>query len=169
MESIVEILHPFKASLGIAYVPYLHHACRVKKYACHLLSITESDLITVTAAFHDLDVWENETMDYLEGSSRLAKRYVIDHTLDIDLTELDKVITLHHQLVKIRNHPTAEAFRKADLIDLSAGLINLGLTRSLIRQTEKHYPRHGFTQLIMKKVISWSARNPTNPFPMIKW
>lgn len=163
-----KILSQYKEQLGDDYQSYLNHVKRVYSYACMLRLERESDLLLVAAVFHDLDLWVSETMDYLNGSVSLSHAHVDKNNLALDKQLLSDVISLHHKLTKIKRKPEAEAFRKADLIDLTSGCIHFNIPRSIIVDTERRHPRLGFTKTVIKKTLKWSRRHPLNPLPMVK-
>lgn len=163
-----KILAKYKEALGDDYHAYINHTKRVYEYACILRLTKSNDTLQMAAIFHDLDIWHHGTMDYLQGSTSLALSYSVEQGLEIDLTSLERCITLHHKLTSIKGDPIAEAFRKADLIDLSSGMIRFNIPRSLIVDMERRYPRLGFTKTVLKKSFVWAWRHPLKPFPMLK-
>jgi hypothetical protein len=164
-----KIMSHFKEPLGPDYHGYLNHVKRVYEYACMLRLERSNELLMIAAIFHDLDIWISGTMDYLGGSADLAIEHVRKNELKIDTTVLNEVITKHHKLTKIKNCPEAEAFRKADLIDLTAGWIRFNVPQSIIVDTERRYPRLGFTKNVISKTSSWALKHPFHPFPMMKF
>jgi hypothetical protein len=163
-----KILTKYKNELGEDYHPYLNHVKRVYEYACMLRLERSSDLLLTAAIFHDLDIWVHHTMDYLKGSASLATEYVAKKEPDLDPALLSEIITKHHKLTPVKDNPVVEAFRKADLIDLSAGWIRFNIPKSIIVDTERRYPRLGFTKTVLSKTFGWSLKHPLRPFPMVK-
>lgn len=163
-----KVLSNYKKELGADFHSYLNHVKRVYEYACMLRLERESELFQVAAIFHDLDIWVTGTMNYLGGSCDLAISHIQKNKLEIDQAELAKIISNHHRMTKVKDHPEAEAFRKADLIDLTAGWIRFNIPKSIIVDTERRYPRLGFTKSVLKKTGRWAVKHPFNPFPMIK-
>lgn len=169
MKLITQILHKYREPLGDDYQAYHHHAQRVYQYAITLLLQRESKKLAICAAFHDLDIWTNGSMDYLPGSSTLALSYQQKSDIDLVPEEVSFIIKNHHKLRKIKGNIEAEAFRKADLIDLTAGRIRFNIPLSLIQESEKQFPRSGFTNVILGKTMKHAIKNPLNPFPMVRW
>jgi len=56
------------------------------------------------------------------------------------------MIRLHHKLTRCVEGPDSlpEAFRRADLVDLSLGTIRFGLPRSFVRGVRDAFPNAGF-------------------------
>lgn len=159
----------YKSQLGGDYLAYRNHAHRVAEYARILMLQKESKKFQIVAAFHDLDIWVSGGMDYLGGSSQMAKKYLKTNRINLLADEIEFMISNHHKLTKIKGAVEAEAFRKADLIDLSAGIVPFNIPKSLIVETEKNYPRNGFTKKVILKTIKWALSHPFRPFPMIKF
>ncbi len=166
---IEKILRHHKKSLGKDYQPYLNHALRVYEYALILLLQRESKKLQVVSAFHDLDIWKSNSMNYLKGSENMAADYIKINRIDLLSDEVKFIISNHHKLTRIKGNVEAEAFRKADLIDLSSGWISYNIPKSLIVESERKYPRMGFTWIVVKKVLKYALLHPWNPFPMLRF
>ena len=167
--TIAQILVKFKKELGQDYTPYLNHAKRVYEYALVLLLQKEGKKLGIASAFHDLDIWVSHKLDYLDGSANMARDYIKQKNLDLLPDEIAFIINNHHKFRRIKGNVEAEAFRKADLVDLTSGLIHYNIPISIISETEHRFPRLGFTSLITKKVVRWAITHPFRPFPMLKW
>lgn len=166
---ITEILSEYKSILGADFDSYHHHCQRVYIYSKTLLLVRENKKLAIAAAFHDLDIWTGQTMNYLNGSSEMCLRYLLENKLFFLPDEMKHIIEHHHQLTAIKGNIEAESFRKADLIDLSAGLIRYNLPKSFIQNIEEEFPRLEFSKMILRKVVRYGVKHPTKPFPMIKW
>jgi len=141
----------------------------VYTYATTLLLMRENKKLAIAAAFHDLDIWISEGMDYLSGSEQLARDYLKNSDFDYLPDEVAFFIKNHHKLWPIKGNIEAEAFRKADLIDLTSGFIRYNIPESIISETERTFPRENFTRMISSKALNHAIRHPLRPFPMIKW
>ena len=108
-------------------------------------------------------------MDYLPGSEQLARDYLKGGDFDYLPDEIAFFIKSHHKLWPIKGNIEAEAFRKADLIDLTGGWIRYNIPESIISETERAFPRENFTKVISSRVLKHAFRHPFRPFPMIKW
>lgn len=169
MRLITEILKPYKDQLGLDYDAYHHHAQRVYQYAITFLLVREREKIAIAAAFHDLDIWVSGSMNYLNGSVQLCKEYLAQTESGILPDEIAFFIQQHHKIRPILGNEEAEAFRKADLVDLSGGRIHFNLPKSIIWETEQNYSRLGFSKIMLRKSLLHAFKNLQNPFPMIKW
>jgi len=166
---ISQILHKYRTALASDFLAYHNHCQRVYQYAITLLLMRESKKLAIAAAFHDLDIWTGKTMDYLDGSEALARKYLAEGDFEYLPDEVSFIIQQHHKLRHIKGNIEAEAFRKADLIDLTGGLIKFNLPKSLIIEAEQQFPREEFTKLITRKTLQHAWRHPGNPLPMVKW
>lgn len=91
----------------------------------------------------DAGIWLDGTFDYLPPSSQPA----LEHLGTIDLSGeavVRATILEHHRLRKARSaHPMVEAFRRADLTDLSGGLVpSPGVSFRDYRDLAKRYCSH---------------------------
>jgi hypothetical protein len=165
------ILSDYSAVLGPHFDKYHHHASRVYLLSCALLSSTDEEkyCLAVAAAFHDLGIWSHHTFDYLGPSEELAQIYLTKQGKAELIPTVQACINLHHKLTPVKNNPLAEAFRKADLIDLSFGLFRFGLSTQLLRTLNQDFPKSGFHRFIALKILENSLKKPWNPLPIVKW
>jgi len=167
-----EILQSFAAALGGDLPGYRNHVYRVLNY---FIAVTGKEAVPqavlIAAAFHDLGIWTDHTFDYLEPSIRQARRYLATHDLESLEAEVHALILEHHKLRAYRERfaLTVEACRKADLIDLSLGLVRFGVPASRIRSVKAALPDHGFHQRLVALTARQFLRNPLRPLPMLRW
>jgi hypothetical protein len=168
-KTIKEILKPFSSELDNAFLAYHNHCQRVYYYARTFLLMNENRKLAIAAAFHDLDIWVGGNMNYLPGSTQLAKDYLKANELNYLPDEMAFIINNHHKLRKVKGNIEAEAFRKADLIDLTSGLVKYNIPKSLIVEAERKFPRLKFTSMITGKLIKHVIKHPLKPFPMVRF
>lgn len=174
IQSIERVLIYYTQALGQDYNAYRNHVYRVYHLTLLLcpkeLNKAQEEALAVAAAFHDLGIWTHHSMDYLRPSAQLAEQH-LDETGRSHLSELTKhIIVQHHKLSAITDQQEAltEAFRKADLMDLSFGKISFKLPSSRYAHLRESFPFLGFQKMIYKRVLSYAFRHPMRPFPMIK-
>jgi hypothetical protein len=100
----------------------------------------------------------------------LAKAFVL-HTGRSDWAqELEAVIVEHHKLTPYRNNPhwLVEPFRRADLVDVSRGVIRFGLQRRFIADAYQAWPGAGFHRRLVEFALKRVRTHPTSPLPMVK-
>jgi hypothetical protein len=168
--TIDSILDSFKSELGKNYEAYKNHVYRVYNFSAMQVNSNESlKRLSIAAAFHDIGIWTNHTLDYLDPSAKLAKEYCVKNNLTLlESTEIEVMINNHHKLSKVKISELAEIFRQADLIDLSLGLVSKGRSRNNIKRTRAMLPNRGFHIFLLKLFLKNLLSNPTNPFPIFK-
>ena len=168
-----EILTSFALAIGADLQGYRNHIYRVLNFHA-ALSTTEglpSDAVQIAAAFHDLGIWTDDTLDYLPPSIALAIEY-LDSRQRADLKdEVSALILEHHKLRRYRGAcaGSVEPFRQADLVDVTLGLVRFGLPRSFIKTVQSTFPDHGFHSMLMKLSARQLLRTPLRPLPMFRW
>lgn len=165
------LLIPYREPLGPDFEKYYNHACRVYQYAA-LLSKAEGEAqkqLAIAAAFHDLGIWTAQTFDYLSPSVHLAQSYLMQNGLADWAPGVEEIIVQHHKLRPYHTSRLAEYFRQADLIDLSFGLFQFGLSRGQINAAVQQFPYAGFHRFLAKEIIKHTLRHPLNPLPMMRW
>lgn len=144
--TIDSILDFYRSELGENYEPYKNHVYRVYNFSASQVTSNESlEKLAIAAAFHDIGIWTNNTLDYLGPSAQLAKEYCTKQNLSfLQSREIEIMINNHHKLSKVKVSELAEIFREADLIDLSFGIFSKGRSRNEIRKIRSLLPNKGF-------------------------
>lgn len=168
--TIDSILDSFQSQLGKNYDAYKNHVYRVYNFSATQVQSDESlKKLAIAAAFHDIGIWTNHTLDYLEPSAVLAKEYCISQNLSVlQRIEIEIMIHNHHKLSKVKVSKLAEIFRESDLIDLSLGLFSKGRSRKDIQLIRKLFPNRGFHLFLLKLFLKNLVNNPAHPFPVFK-
>jgi hypothetical protein len=169
---IDEVLNAFAGVLGADFKAYRNHVCRVLNYFCALSSDTNvPSAVLVAAAFHDLGIWTARTFDYLEPSIREASTYLAEQSLEHLRSEVVVIIDQHHKLRPYHGEFAAnvEAYRRADLVDLSFGAYRTGIAAPFIRAVEAAYPDAGFHRRLATLAWQQFRHSPLRPLPMLRW
>lgn len=168
-----ELLAPWKSCIGNDFQAYRNHVCRMVTFCCDLQDCTpeEQQKIAIAGAFHDIGIWTENTLDYLEPSVPPAREYLEQAGLGEWGDEIAEMITEHHRLRAIRDSrfPLVELFRRGDLVDFSLGLVTEGLPKARIQEVKQRYPNAGFHKRLVQLAARWFVRHPLNPAPMMKW
>ena len=61
-----------------------------------------------------------------------------------------------------------EAFRRADWMDVTAGVVTFGLSRKMLQSLVAVWPRAGFHGLLLRLELRRLRTHPWNPLPMLK-
>lgn len=148
------LLAPYREKLGADYVGYRNHILRVLTYALHFLGGNEEHLplIETALAYHDIGMWSDGELAYLEPSIREAIAANAREGWGYDPALLRVLIAEHHKLRAYRgpNADLVNAVRKADWIDASGGLLRKGLTRAQVAAVTAAIPVAGFPQTLMR-------------------
>lgn len=129
-----------------------------------------AEALGVAAFFHDSAIWFDATWDYLPPSAaRAVEELGGANAQHAGLVEA--MITEHHRIRKARHDdPLVEAFRRADLTDVCAGLIKVPHSkRADYRALTKEYSARGFRPMLVKAFARGIKQSPLHPVPMIKF
>lgn len=127
---------------------YKAHVYRVVNFARALCpdGPDRDDKLAVAVAFHDLAVFD--TLDYLVPSIAAQDDWLERTDRRAWSDELAVVVAEHHRLTGYpagRPHASlVEAVRRADLIDVSQGLIRFGLPKSYVREVRAGFDARAF-------------------------
>lgn len=167
------LLEHWREALAADFFAYRGHVFRVFNMGRTLLNGApeEEEQLAVACVFHDLGIWTNGTFDYLTPSESLAIDYLHDRGHAEWIQPVTLAIDLHHRLRPYHGDhaPIVEALRRADLADLSFGLISGGIDRRLARETRRAFPNAGFHRFLIRISLQWGLRHPLRPFPMMKF
>ena len=168
---IEDILKQHRHTLNLHYDKYRNHVYRVYNLTLLLYEKEKPDTnaLAVAAAYHDIGIWTADTLDYLEPSIALAKEYIKSNQLRVSPKLVEQIIANHHKVTSFKENELAEAFRKADLVDLSLGVLSHGVSHRDILDLYHLFPEAGFHLFIAGQVIRHSIRHPFNPLPILKW
>jgi len=150
------------------YSGYRGHVYRVLNFAQALLPDGDDrdDKLAIAAAFHDIDAFSG--LDYLAPSIRTQDAWLERTGRQAWAPELAVVIAEHHRLTPYRGSHAhlAEGFRRADLVDVSQGLIRSGLSREYVRVVRNACDVGPFfTRVVPRGVARNLLRHPLDPMP----
>jgi len=167
------LLDRYAPQLGADHRAYRNHCQRMANCALALSddSPESQRKISIAAAFHDLGIWTHGTFDYLAPSEALAEAYLTEIGEIGWTAEIRTMIREHHKIRRYRDAsmPRVEAFRKADLVDVSLGLIRFGLQRSFVRELAAAFPNAGFHKRLVQLAWKRLRSHPFSPMPMMRW
>jgi hypothetical protein len=117
---------------------YKAHAYRVVNFARAMTPATpdRDEKLSIAAAFHDLAAFD--TLDYLAPSIEAQDAWLRQTGREAWADELALIVAEHHRMSKYgpnRPHaPLVEAVRRADLVDVSQGLIRFGISSAYVKE-----------------------------------
>lgn len=167
-----DVLEAHRGVLGRDFQGYRGHVYRTFNFATALAGTSGAEpQLAVAAAFHDLGIWTDSTFDYLAPSARRALDYARQRGLDVDAAQLERIVSWHHKVRPYRGvgASTVEAFRRADWIDVSWGLLRFGLPSELLRDARRAFPNAGFHGCLLREGWRWATRHPLRPLPVLRW
>jgi hypothetical protein len=135
------------------YDAYKAHVYRVVNFARALTphGPDRDDKLAIAAAFHDLAAFD--TLDYLVPSIEAQDAWLQETGRENWSDELALIVAEHHRLSRYgptRPHaPLVEAFRRADLVDVSQGVIRFGIPNSYVKEVRAAFDASVF----FKRVI----------------
>jgi hypothetical protein len=149
------------------YDAYKAHVYRVVNFARALTPDEpgRDDKLAISAAFHDLAVFD--TLDYLAPSIAAQDAWLRETGRQTWSDELALVIAQHHRLTRYastRPHASlVEAVRKADLVDVSQGLIRFGIPRSYVMEVRAAFDATVFFRRVIPQGALRAARQRQLP------
>jgi hypothetical protein len=149
------------------YDAYKAHVYRVVNFACALgpSDPVSEDKLAIAAAFHDLAAFS--TLDYLVPSIQAQDAWLRNTLRDNWSDELALMIAEHHRLSRYGPHrphaPLVEAFRRADLVDVSQGLIRFGLPSSYVREVRAAFDARVFFKRVIPSGTLRAVRKLQQP------
>ena len=168
------ILAAHAASLGASFDGYRNHARRVFRFCLALAgprAADDAEAYAIAAAFHDLGLWTEDSLDYLPPSRTMARAWLTDNGRAALAPAVEDMIENHHALVGRpgdTRSPT-EIFRRADLVDLSFGLRRFGLAAAQVAAVRRDLPNAGFHAFLARAFARRLTVHPLNLAPMMKW
>jgi hypothetical protein len=165
-----EILDEFAGEIGVDFEGYRNHVYRGLNYfgALHDAAAPVPEPVLLAAAFHDIGIWTDATFDYLAPSERRAHAWLKRRGLMAYAPEVAALIHEHHKLRTYRGEfaRSVEAYRKADQVDVSLGVLRFGLPATFIHEVRAAFPSQGFHRLLAKLTLRQCLRTPLRPLPM---
>lgn len=174
---IEKYLQEHKDALGPDYNGYRGHLYRVLSYTLHFLNGDETQLKPIAAAlvYHDIGLWTDNKLDYLEPSSDRAKKELSKEFSTEELQLIHDIIYWHHKITAFqgKHEEVVNAVRKADWIDATKGVISKGMPRNHIATVQDSIPNAGFHQTLLElgpRLRGWNVyKIVTELGSILKW
>lgn len=150
---VEELLDRYRDKIGKDFEGYRNHVYRTTTYAMHFLGNNKHQQLVETAfAYHDIGLWTDQELAYLEPSEELALKDNERFEWKLDPDALRGAIHWHHKIFRYRgpHQEVIEACRKADWIDATKGWFRKGMSRSNIAKVESTFPNCGFHKTLMR-------------------
>lgn len=164
-----KLLSRYAHTIGEDYRRYRNHVNRVFSF-CVLLDGNEENIqkYAIAAVYHDIGIWTNKTIDYLEPSIAQLKGFLIESGKQEWIDEISFMIQWHHKITPYKGNysRTVEIFRKADWIDVSLGTLRYGIPLHDIKELKTEFPNLGFHWFLARQITKNLLQHPLNPLPM---
>ena len=145
-------LQPYKDMMGSDYDGYKGHIYRVLTYSMHFLRGDKTYYKAIAAAlvYHDIGLWTDKKLTYLEPSSDRAKEKLSSDFNEEELSLIHDIIYWHHKITPFEGNyeDIVNAVRRADWIDATRGVINQGMPDIHIANVQKQIPNAGFHKFL---------------------
>mmetsp|Transcript_35284 Transcript_35284/g.68620 ORF Transcript_35284/g.68620 Transcript_35284/m.68620 type:complete len:221 (+) Transcript_35284:62-724(+) len=147
---VEEHLSAFRDVIGSDYDGYRGHIYRCLSYSMHFLNGNEThrDVIEAALVYHDIGLWTDSELAYLEPSAAQAQIHCKDKFTADQILLIKDIIMFHHKITPFpgddAHAKVVEAVRKSDWIDASMGLITKGMSRANIKKVESSIANAGF-------------------------
>jgi hypothetical protein len=149
------------------YDAYKAHVYRVVNFARALAPQAPEldEKLAIAAAFHDLAAFD--TLDYLVPSIEAQDAWLQGTGRENWSDELALIVAQHHRLSGYGNArpyaPLVEAFRRADLVDVSQGLIRFGLPSSYVKEVRAAFDARVFFKRVIPSGTLRAVRRLQQP------
>ncbi|PTS90678.1 MULTISPECIES: phosphohydrolase [unclassified Caulobacter] len=141
-------------AVGPDLAAYRNHIYRVLSYASHFLGDDPRgrEHIGFALVFHDVGMWTDHELAYLEPSEALAERVRAQHASHLNPTLVADIIHWHHKVLPFNGSDAAvvNAARKGDWIDASMGVVRHGVSRQDVAALEAAIPVLGFPDVLLR-------------------
>lgn len=154
--TVERYLVPFKEQLGHDYDGYRNHVYRTLSYALHHLGGTHAakrKQIEEALVYHDLGLWTDDDLAYLEPSWARAERDLRSKLSEEDLQLVRDIIRYHHKFTPFsrgKHADVVDAVRKADWCDSTHGLVSKGMSSDNIAKAFAELPERGFYSILAR-------------------
>ena len=169
------ILERYRAQIGAQWTGYRNHCLTVYNIVRSRMTLDERQdtAVAIAVAFHDIALWPDDTIDYIDPSVDHARAYCRETGRD-DMAQLvADMIFYHHKIFPgalSRFDPLVRTFRDADWSAFTLGFIppdRWTATRTAIAAA---LPDEGFHAFLNARTIRHLKEGGIgNPLPMMKW
>jgi hypothetical protein len=177
---LLSILSEYEADIGADLNAYRNHCLRVYNLAVIISQRREplhespaarrNEIFQIATAFHDIGLWTDDTVAYLEPSEKRAAAWLMAHGRAEDVELVTAMIEEHHKVTSYTGPPLVKDFMQADWNDVLLGALALGgVSRGEIKGLQARFPNAGFHARLAAFGLEQMRRDPLHPLPMFKW
>lgn len=175
LPTLEHVLDQHADAIGRDRPAYSNHIYRMINFTLALLGSEPDEetleKLAIAGAFHDIGVWADRTFDYLDPSERRAMDYLDQIGKPEWKREIGLMVQQHHKITALPAEAgvLAEAFRKADWVDVLHGLVSCGIPRATFKEVFARFPDAGFHLLLLKVSGKRLLTHPWSPVPILRW
>jgi len=155
-----DALARLRVATGTDHGPMERHCLRCRHIAAEIASRRgwkiDDELLTVAAILHDIGLYPLVSRGgvYTEDGAALARELLAGHGWEqARIERCARAIDSHHDVrSQLSRSPEAEALRLADRVELSAGLLSAGVSRSWLRDLRAAVPTQGLIGELAREV-----------------
>jgi hypothetical protein len=185
-------LAKFSTEMGDEMDAYRNHCLRVLSFAVahlggvKLVSSKSVDVMALALAYHDLGLWSDGALDYLEPSAKQLEASTRDNGEDeedvfndSDIRTARAIITEHHKLTDYHSHDDeginanlVNAIRKGDWADFTIGIVRFGLPAGFVESAYTKIPEANFHMILTTMLPRLSPDSLMNQLAILnifKW
>jgi UMF1 family MFS transporter len=171
LPTVNAVLAAHAAALGTT-PSYRHHVPYRVVHLCVALSSNPAlplDQLEVAAVFRPRHL-DRRHVRLPQPSVALAAAHLARHGRQAQIPAVTSMILEHHKVTAYRgpNAPLVEAFRRADWVDVTRGLLTFGLPRAGIDRIRRRWPDAGFHRRLLQLSAARLVRLPISPLPMLR-
>lgn len=155
-------LSKHKGIIGDDYNGYRGHIYRVLSYTLYKLQGKDDkrqrELIEVALVYHDIGLWSDKDLNYLEPSIEFMKKNIGNKYDEREVNLMTDIIRYHHKFTSFDINSmnkdaiyvdTVNAVRESDLTDFSLGIVTNGVSRGNIKKVMDKIPNDGFHKTLL--------------------
>ena len=151
---------------------YRNHVYRAITYAMHFLdnSVDYEQLVETVFVYHDIGLWSDHELAYLEPSKALAIADYEKYGRELDSDVVRGAIHWHHKIFRYEgpHQNVIEACRKADWIDATKGNIRQGMSKAAIAKVEATFPNLGFHDTLLRLAKDYGGSTLVGSYKVIR-
>jgi hypothetical protein len=161
-------LERLRALVGAADGPIERHSVRVfllaEKLAARSQLEIDRELLLCAAILHDAGLYPGAATRaaYVTDGRHLAERLLTDAGWPAErVRRCGDAVERHHELrPQWSRGAEVELIRRADLIEVSQGLVRFGVPRARLRELGERVPRTGFVREVVRQLAIAARRRP---------
>ena len=169
---VEDLFAPYEQMIGTDFPGYRNHVYRAITYAMHFLgnAIEHEQLVETAFVYHDIGLWSDHELAYLEPSEALALADNEKYGWGLDPDLLRDAIHWHHKIFPYSgpHREVIEACRKADWIDATKGTLRKGLSKEAIAQVESAFPNLGFHDTLLRLAKDYGGSTLVGGYKVVR-